>query len=74
MVIKHWAFKKPMFKCLITRITTRASIQVSLTILAALATMLSNLYPQHSFNNQLNPYVKSGYSISSFEKPEESSS
>jgi len=29
-VIKHWAFKKPMFKCLITRITTRASIQTSI--------------------------------------------
>jgi len=30
--------------------------------------MLSNLYPQRSFNNQLSPYAKSGYSISSFEK------
>jgi len=66
-----------MFKSLITRIITRASIrsgQVSLTILASLATMLSNLYPQRSFNNQLNSYAKSGYSISSFEKSEECSS
>jgi len=52
----------------------QVSGQVSLTILAALATMLSNLYPQCSFNNQLNPYAKSGYSISNFEKFEECSS
>ena len=48
--------------------------QVYLTILAALATMLSNLHPQRSFNNQLKPYAKSRYSISSFEKSEECSS
>jgi len=56
------------------QVSGQVSQQVSLTILAALVTMLSNLYPQRSFNNQLNPYAKSGYSISSFEKSEECSS
>jgi len=66
-----------MFKCLITRITTRAYIrsgQESLTILAAFATTLSNLYPQCSFNNQLNPHTKIGNQIFNFEKSEDCSS
>jgi len=62
-----------MFKCLIELQQGHVSREVSLTILAAIATILSNLYLQRSFNNLLNPYAKYGYSIFNFEKYEESS-